>query len=369
MSTGRSGGWIDTDQGTVTQRWQWLPRPVLAAWRSRPLGFVRRVLLRIAAEALSRIYELYKLHPAVWRWTARHYHPAMGRFARLHAWMTCQYAALEVPAYAEHLRRNGFQFRWWDIGSYPVTDKQNYVTTYSEESRCWGGHLDRVGTVVDESSGSSGTPFNWVRGKRELDTIHRNVAGFTSQIYPRRRLFVINAYSMGAWATGTNTGIAMAKVAMVKNTGPDLDKIVDTVTHFGPKYTYLVTAYPPFLKDLRDRLDAESEAGKFDWPAFRMYGMVGGEGMTEALRSYCEERFISVLSGYGASDLTIGIGGESALTVWLRRQLVRDSELRAALLGAGESRIPMIFQYNPLETFLETNADGELVCTLNNTSV
>lgn len=373
--------WLDTDPGTVSERWRWLPRPVLGAWRSRPLGFLRRVLLRVVAEALSRIYELYKVHPALWRWTARHYHPAMGEFARLHAWMTCQYAALEVPAYAEHLRRNDFQFRWWDIRSYPVTDKQNYVKTYSEESRCWGGNLDRVGTVVDESSGSSGTPFNWVRGKRELDTIHRNVAGFTTQIYPRRRLFVINAYSMGAWATGTNTGIAMAKVAMVKNTGPDLDKIVDTITHFGPKYTYLITAYPPFLKDLRDRLDSEVEAangsggdrgkkGKaFDWSRYRLYGMVGGEGMTEALRAYCEERFVSVLSGYGASDLTIGIGGESALTVWLRRQLVQDEKLRAALLGAAESRIPMIFQYNPLETYLETNADGELICTLNNTSV
>ena len=51
--------------------------------------------------------------------------------------------------------------------------------------------------------------------------------------------------------------IAMAKIAMVKNTGPDLDKIVDTIEHFGPGYTYLVAAYPPFLKDLRDRLDAE----------------------------------------------------------------------------------------------------------------
>jgi len=42
----------------------------------------------------------------------------------------------------------------------------------------------------------------------------------------------------------------MAKIAMVKNTGPDLDKIVDTITHFGPRYNYLVAAYPPFLKDL-----------------------------------------------------------------------------------------------------------------------
>ena len=341
-----------------------LPLPV-RLWKSAPAGVARRGLLRASARGLTGIYSVYKVHPAVWRWTARNYHPAMERFARLHAWMTCQFAAIDVPAYQEHLAAHDWRFRWWDLTNYPPTDKESYVKKFTEEQRCWDGQLARVGTVVDESSGSSGTPYNWVRGRRELDTIHRNVAGFTSQVFPRRRLFVINAYSMGAWATGTNTGIAMAKIAMVKNTGPDLDKIVDTITHFGPSYTYLVTAYPPFLKDLRDKLDSIG----FDWDSYQLHGMVGGEGMTEALRDYCEERFRSVLSGYGASDLTIGIGGESRLTVWLRDQLVKDEQLRASLLGQDEARIPMVFQYNPLETYLEVNDEGELLCTLNSTAV
>jgi len=78
---------------------------------------------------------------------------------------------------------------------------------------------------------------------------------------------------MGAWATGTTTGSAMARIAMVKNTGPDLDKIVDTLVHFGPAYDYIVTAYPPFLKHLLDRLDAIG----FPWESYRLRGMVGGE--------------------------------------------------------------------------------------------
>ena len=48
---------------------------------------------------------------------------------------------------------------------------------------------------------------------------------------------------------------------MVKTTGPDLEKIVDTIERFGPGFDYLVTAYPPFLKHLRDALDARG----FDW--------------------------------------------------------------------------------------------------------
>ncbi len=335
-------------------------------WHSAPLQQVRRGTLRVAAKTLSGAYSLYKAHPATWRFTATHYSPRMGEMARLHAWMTCQMANLHVPAYQQHLADHEFTFRWWDLGNFPITTKDDYVRRHPDADRCWHGRLESRGTIVDESSGSSGTPFNWVRGRAELADIHRNVAGFTSLVHRGQGpLFVVNAYSMGAWATGTNTGIAMARIAMVKNTGPDLEKIVDTLTHFGPGFTYLVTAYPPFLKDLRDRLDAIG----FDWAAYQVHGLVGGEAMTEGLRDYCEQRFASVRSGYGASDLTIGIGGETELTVWLRRAIAADSELRDAILGPDEIRLPMIFQYNPLETYLETTPDGELVCTLTSTWV
>jgi phenylacetate-CoA ligase len=329
------------------------------------MTLLRQWTLRVASVALTWLYTLYRAHPAVWRLMARNYRPFMGRFARLHAWMTCQFAWLEVPAYRAFLDRSGWDFRWFRLDSYPPTDKQNYVRAFPEEQRCRGGELAVVGSVVDESSGSSGQPFNWVRSRRELRSVHKNLAGFTTMVFPSPRRFVINAYSMGAWATGTNTGIAMAQVAMVKNTGPDLRKIVDTLRHFGPGFDYIVTAYPPFLKHLRDLLDAED----FDWTRYRISGLVGGEGMTEALRDYLEERFVKVRSGYGASDLTIGMAGETDLTVWVRRRLRTDPALRAALLGPDEDRLPMVFQYNPLETYLETTAQGELLCTINSTAV
>jgi phenylacetate-CoA ligase len=329
------------------------------------MTFLRQWTLRVASVALTWVYTLYRAHPAVWRLMARNYRPWMGRFARLHAWMTCQFAWLEVPAYREHLRRHGWDFRWFRLESYPPTDKQGYVRAHPEEQRCRRGELEIAGSVVDESSGSSGQPFNWVRGRRELRSVHKNLAGFATLVFPSRRRFVINAYSMGAWATGTNTGIAMAQIAMVKNTGPDLRKIVDTLRHFGPGFDYVVTAYPPFLKHLRDTLDAEG----FPWADYRISGLVGGEGMTEALRDYLEERFVKVRSGYGASDLTIGMAGETDFTVWVRRRLRTDPALRAALLGGDEHRLPMVFQYNPLETYLEQTPDGGLLCTINSTAV
>ena len=210
------------------------------------LSLIRQWALRSSADLLTAAYGLYRLHPAIWRFTARNYHPAMAGFARLHAWMMCQYAYLDVPAYRTFLDASQFRFSWWRLESYPVMDKANYITAYPEADRCWNGFIETVGTVVDESSGSSGKPYNWMRSKRELRTVHKNMAGYVTMLFPSRRLFAINAFSMGAWATGTNTGIAMSKVAMVKNTGPDIDKILDTLRHFGPRYTYLISAYPPF---------------------------------------------------------------------------------------------------------------------------
>lgn len=329
------------------------------------MTFVRQWVLRFSSFGLTWLYAIYRVHPAVWRLMARNYRPWMARFARLHAWMTCQFAAIDVPAYGDFLRRNGWQFRWFDLTSYPPTAKLTYVKAYSEEQRCWHGRIEIAGSVVDESSGSSGQPYNWIRSRRELRTVHKNLAGYTTLVFPSKRRFVINAYSMGAWATGTNTGIAMARVAMVKNTGPDLDKIIDTLRHFGPGFDYVITAYPPFLKHLLDRMDAEG----FDWAPYKLSALVGGEGMTEALRDYLEQRFTKVRSGYGASDLTIGMGGETDLTVWLRRKLRTDQALRAAVLGPDEHRLPMIFQYNPLETYLETTEDSEILCTINTTAV
>lgn len=333
---------------------------------SRPDSRFRQWVLRTSSRALTNIYNLYRVHPAVWRWTARHFQPGLERFARLNAWMLCQMANLDVPAYQRYLREHDFRFRWWRLTNYPETSKDAYVKRYSEEDRCWYGEIETVGTVVDESSGSSGTPFNWMRGRKELRTIHSNVAGYITLLFGSKRLFCINAFSMGAWATGTNTGHAMSKIAMVKNTGPDLDKIVDTLRYFGPKYVYLVSAYPPFLKHLRDRLDREEW---FDWSRYRLNGFVGGEAMTEGLRDYCEERFGRVYSGYGASDLTIGMGGESDVSVWLRRSMYADDRVREALLGPDETRVPMVFQYNPLETYLEINDAGEVVVTLNSTAI
>ncbi|GIJ76510.1 phenylacetate-CoA ligase [Micromonospora phaseoli] len=340
-----------------------LPHPHIVLRPAPPLPAVAARGRQAALAALGRIVaaliRLAGRHPAGWRWMARRHHPVLDRLAAANAQAVCVRAARQVPAYRAFLRARptGARHR---LADFPETDKHGYVMAYDAAARCWQGRLPTRGVVVDESAGSSGRPFNWPRGNRELRAVHRDIAGYAGLVFPMRRPFVINAYSMGAWATGTTTGAAMARIAVVKNTGPDLGKIVDTLREFGPDFDYLVTAYPPFLKHLRDRLDA----GGFEWGRYRIFANCGGEGMTEALRDYLEQRFALVRSAYGASDLTIGIGAETRFTVWLRRRLQTDRALRAELLGADEQRLPMVFQYNPFATYLETNEQRELICTV-----
>ena len=69
-----------------------------------------------------------------------------------------------VPAYREFLREHGAENpqAFEDI---PPMDKANYIKRWPLEMLCQGGKLPTRGAVIDESSGSSGTASNWVRGR------------------------------------------------------------------------------------------------------------------------------------------------------------------------------------------------------------
>jgi phenylacetate-CoA ligase len=336
-----------------------------SVWSRPPLVWVRLAYLTALVALFSEAYRFVRFRYRLWLWSANHYGSRLDRLAYLHAYLMCAWAKKRVPAYADFLQTNGHAFRILSLESFPETSKERYVKRYGFAERCRHGRIPVVGTVVDESAGSSGTPYNWVRSARELRDVHVSTANWVRYSFPTERLFAINAFSMGAWATGTNMGVALSRVCTVKSTGPDLEKIVDTIDQFGDACDYLIAAYPPFLKRVVDALD---ERG-FDWSSSRVYGLVGGEGMTEAMRDYLERRLVKVRSGYGASDIQIGIAGETDLSVAVRKLLVADPRTRTALLGEGEERVPMVFQYNPLDSYVEINDRGETVITVNNYSV
>jgi phenylacetate-CoA ligase len=115
--------------------------------------------------------------------------------------------------------------------------------------------------------------------------------------------------------------------------------------------------YPPFLKSLADDK-------RLDWSGYTVDACYGGEGISESLRTYLLKTFKRVVGSYGASDLEVNMGAETDLTVRLRRAIIDDERVRDALVRTDYGVTPMIFQYNPLAYYLETNDRGELVATL-----
>ena len=285
------------------------------------------------------------------------------RMAKVGRWrmLTAYERALrEVPAYREFVEATPRVplVRWEpDFSVVPEIDKATYVQRFSIESRCVGGKLPTQGVVIDESSGSSGTATNWVRGPGEREGVGQTMRAAIAATFGDEPLFVINAFALGAWATGMHVTMSLADAVIVKSVGPDVAKIRNTITSFGPGYRYLICGYPPFLKRLVDSAD-------LDWSAYQCSAVCGGEGMSEGLRDYLSVAFRPIYSSYGASDLEINVGAETDFTIALRRALAANPGLGEALGLPNHSLAPMIFQYNPLDYVVETNRAGELVITI-----
>ncbi len=289
--------------------------------------------------------------------------PILAGLGQLRAERAAWRAVRNVPAYRLFLRDAGVSgrslFPLGILGRLPETDKPSYVDRFSLLQRCVDGPVPFPGTTIDESSGSTGTPYNWIRGRHEREVAHRNIGFFARYAFGTRPLVTINAFSMGAWAAGFNMSLGMMRHGIVKSVGPDLDKILSTLDYLGPGYRFLISGYPPFLKHLLD----EGDRRGFPWGSYRLHALVGGEGMTEELRDLLLARFQSVFSGYGATDIEIGMAGESPVSIAIRRLARARPDVRAELFGR-DPRLPMVFQYNPLIHFLEVNRDHEIVCTV-----
>ena len=281
------------------------------------------------------------------------------------AWRSFYLAHRSVPAYRDYIAKNGgmpdmhlTRGLFPDLAAVPEMDKASYVKAYPIHERIKDGRLPREGVSVDESSGSSGQPTSWVRGPVERQIVSQMMRlSYYESVDRERPVFILNAFALGAWATGMNVSLSLTPSSIVKSTGPNLDKIVSTMIEFGPRYRYVVMGYPPFLKALADD-------PRLDWSQYVVDAGYGGEGISEGLRTYLAKKFKRVVGSYGASDLEVNMAIETELTIALRRAITDDAKLRDAIIRTDYGVTPMIFQYNPLAYYIETNSAGELVCTM-----
>ena len=146
------------------------------------------------------------------------------------AWLVYEHAKRSVPAYAQFLKeyeKEQISLHVWDpnFTSIPVMDKETYIKKYSIEARCVGGSLPKVGVVIDESSGTSGMPNNWVRGPKERKAVKSALQTAVHFLVGDKPIFYINAFALGPWATGMNVSMSLVDIAVLKSTGPDAKKI------------------------------------------------------------------------------------------------------------------------------------------------
>lgn len=319
--------------------------------------FVQDKLLKLLIHSQSVHKVLFAPGFERYRWTV----------GKLRAWQTFEYAAKRVPAYQEFLKKNRtagllpeFEGFKPDFKSIPEMDKSNYIKKWSIIERSINGVLPSRGVVVDESSGSTGTPTSWVRGPYERRAVRSLLQiGFQGTARQAQKpIFILNAFSLGAWATGMNVSASLTDVSIIKSIGPDKEKIIATMQEFGTEFTYVILSYPPFLKDLVD--DA-----RIEWNKYSVIAGFGGEGMSENMRTYLLKSVQGVFGSYGASDLEINIAIETDFTVALRRAVAADPILAARLTAMNQYGVlPMIFQYNPYDYVIETNKAGELLLTI-----
>lgn len=271
-------------------------------------------------------------------------------------------AKRRVPAYKAFLRSQNFSgvtFKGLSpvLSKIPVADKDNYIRQFDLEQRCIHGHIPSKNIVIDESSGSSGTATNWVRGLAERKRNGRFIKFGIKTLFGSEPLYIINAFALGPWATGINVTMACVSFSKLKSLGPDKTKIINTLKAFGPKHKYIIMGYPPFLKLLADNAD-------INWHNYDVSFIFGGESMSEDMRDYLLNLGIKkVYSSFGASDLELNISAENEFTIALRKLMRSHEGLRKNLLQH-PGALPMLFQYNPSDFLFETSATGELVISI-----
>jgi phenylacetate-CoA ligase len=281
----------------------------------------------------------------------------------------------KVPAYKEFLKANDIEV--YKINNYkdfiskvPQTTKENYIYPYSITERCLNGKFPSSGNI-DESAGSSGKATMWVRSTLEERRLHQltNFAlQYTFKAFDKDNLIVLNCWSTGPWATGVKFSQLAQNSTVVKCIGTDKSNVIDTIKTFGKDFEYSICGYPPFVKEILDYGDTVN----MDWKKYKINIVTGGEGFSEGWRNYMRNRINGsegeVYSAYGSSDIDIGVGFESNLTIKIKHFAENDIEFRKLIFGS--ERIPTFFGiYNPLLYHIENSETGEIIFTALNIDI
>jgi phenylacetate-CoA ligase len=272
-------------------------------------------------------------------------------------------AARMVPAYRKLLQDRGVDPRSINTledfrSRVPIVDKRIIFTSHNLRDICIGGNLDGISHFCT-SSGYTGEFAYGIepRGAAEkqavqLEFLLDNAFGIT-----RRRTLLINCNPMGV-KVPTRT-IALAE------TGVRSDVVVALVKKLSSEFDqFILNGESAFLKKV---VEEGKEAG-VPWRDLVVHVVTGAEFVAENWRSYLAHLLGIDLSdpsrgsigvNMGISELSLSIFCENAQTIQLRRLAYANEEFRCALGVKSAATCPLIMQYYPQNTYLETVPDEE----------
>ncbi|MBD2387052.1 phenylacetate--CoA ligase family protein [Cylindrospermum sp. FACHB-282] len=287
-----------------------------------------------------------------------------------------QDVAANVPAYKAFLAEREINPHaiqtLEDFQTLPAIAKENYISRYPLADLCRYGQLETC-DMIAASSGSTGKPTFWPRFfTDELQIATRFEQIFHDSFYAdTRRTLAVICFTLGTWVGGMFTTNCCRYVASkgypltVITPGNNKEEILRVVQELGGNFQQVVLlGYPPFLKDVIDTGIARG----VEWGQYQIKLVMAGEVFSEEWRSLVGERIGSqnpcydLASLYGTADAG-ALANETPLTICIRRFLAENPDAAKALFG--ESRLPTLLQYDPIQRFFEVE-DGTLLFSGNN---
>jgi phenylacetate-CoA ligase len=288
-----------------------------------------------------------------------------------------QRVARQVPAYRDFLNERHIdadQVQSLEaFEQLPMITKENYLRRHVLADLCWRGRLENC-DIMAVSSGSTGAPTFWPR----FVTDEVTVAARFEQIFhdsfeaDHKSTLAVICFALGTWVGGIYTMNCCRHLASkgypitVVAPGNNKEEIFRVVTELGAAFDQVVLlGYPPFLKDVID----SGRAHDVPWNQYSIKLVMAGEVFSEEWRDLMGERAgmneppFDSASLYGTADAGV-LGNETPLSITIRRFLARTPEAARQLFG--ESRLPTLVQYDPVNRYFETTPEGTLLFTGDN---
>lgn len=285
-----------------------------------------------------------------------------------------QHAAGNVPFYRKLLKNQGIDFHAIDSvdkfkAMVPILVKEMMFPENRISELCVGGSMDDVCLVYSSSGSSKVFSFGvetW--NNREASALGLEfLLNNAFQIF-ENKTFLINCLPMGVKV--------FTRTLPVAETSVRDDVVLGLIMKLKEEYDqFILVGESPFLKKVVE----EGVKSGVPWKDIQVNCITGGEYIPETYRKYMEgllgidpddPETGQFAVNMGLSELSLSIFCENYDTVKIRRTAAKDEKFRSKLTGDDLKYPPLIMQYFPQQTWLETIPDDkgrlELVVTLLN---